>query len=313
MGPSGEATIVTDLSADSPAVLAVTAVIGRPITTIRPEPAFKLDQAPGTRFSAVRSWRNLILVADLDRQDATTVLVQRTLGAETLHELESGQRCHLLLTDVWARGQTVLVLAARGEGELARAIRAGGDVIYGAFEDQVTQQIETLLYVAGEEDGVRRHLKASYGWSLRIPVGYRVGEDSSERFVRFFMREGGARLLFVHWQDGVQILPPSAECLALRARLVGRYYDGDFVDTARTRSEPVQFLGRPAHKLVGVWQNDTYTIGGPFRTYCFLDAGRFVMIDLAVFEPLESKVGLLRQLEAIARTYSDHRGSERAP
>jgi hypothetical protein len=213
----------------------------------------------------------------------------------------------VLYNDVWARGQTVLVVAARGDAALARAVSAAADTIYAGFEERVTAEIQGLLYLAGEEKALARDLARRYGWSLRIPAGYRTGEDANARFVRFFMREGGARLLFVYWQDGVASLPAPRYCQELRARLAARYYEGDFVDSTRTRSEAVTFLGRPAHKLVGVWQNDRYTMGGPFRTYCFVDGGRFTMIDLAVFEPMESKVELLRQLEAVARTFRDHR------
>lgn len=312
VGRNGEATLVTDLRADSPAVLAARAAIGRGVVTIRAEPAFKLDLVPGSRFRDVRSWRNLILIADLDRSDATTALVERTVGRPALADLRAGRRCYALYGDVWARGQTVLVLAARGEPALARAVAAEGDTIYAAFEAGVTAGIQSLLYLAGEETRLARDLARRHGWSLRIPAGYRVGEDANGRFVRFFMREGGARLLFVHWQDGVAGLPPPESCLDLRAQLAARYYEGDFIDSTRTRSESTVFLGRPALELTGVWQNDRYTMGGPFRTTCFVDGGRFIMIDRAVFEPMESKVELLRQLEAIALTFRDERRGDAA-
>jgi len=307
VGPNGEATLVSDLAADSPAVVAVRAAIGRDVITTRAEPAFEIDLVPGARFREVRSWRNLVLVADLDRDDPTTALTARAVGPAVLADLRAGRRTHVLYSDVWARGQTVLVVAARGEPALARVAAAAADTIYAEFEAQVIRGIESLLYLAGEERRLARDLAGRYGWSLRIPRGYRVGEDANARFVRFFMREGGARLLFVYWQDGVAALPPPGFCLDLRGRLAARYYEGDFIDSTGSRSEPAIFLGRPAHRLIGVWQNDRYTMGGPFRTYCFVDKGRFVMIDLAVFEPMESKVELLRQLEAIARTFRDER------
>ncbi len=307
VGPNVEATIVTDLRADSPAVAAVEAAIGRSVLTTRPEPAFVIDVEPGHRFSTVRSWRNLILVADLDQEGPTTELVSRTLGREGLADFRSGEQLFAVYGDVWAEGQTVLVVAAPGAETLAAAVRVASDSIYAAFEAQVIRQIPDLLYLAGEQESLRRELADRYGWSLRIPAGYRSGIGADSGFVRFFMREGGARLIFVHWQDGVVALPAADSCVAIRARLAASYYQGDFVDSARTRVEATTFLGHPAHHLVGVWQNDRYTIGGPFRTYCFVDAGRFIMIDLAVFEPIKSKVELLRQLEAIALTFEDHR------
>jgi len=311
VGPSGEATVVTDLPPDSPAVAAAEAAIGRELVTTRPEPAFELDRVRGDRFRSVRAWRNLILVADLDQPGATTERVIELLGSDLLPEFQAGRRFYAVYSDLWARGQTVLVLAARGEEPLAAAIRGQSDRLYEAFDQRVTRQILALQYLAGEQEELRRQLEKSYGWSIRIPVGYRIGEDPEANFVRFFRREGGAHLVFVHWQDGVAALPSPETCLAIRARLIARYYDGDTIDSTRTRSERADFLGRRALKLIGVWQNEKYTIGGPFRTYCFCEDGRFTMLDLAVFDPMGNKVGLLRQAEAIALTYRDHRSHPR--
>jgi hypothetical protein len=307
VGPNGEVTIVTDLPAGSASVEAVGEVIGRQVVTVRSEPAFSVDRIPGSQFQSARFWRNLIFLADLSRPGATTDLVTRTVGEELVVDFRAGRRLHAFYPDVWARGQTILVLAGTGDRNLADAIRGRGDEIYRAFERRVTRQTLALLYLAGELEDFTRYTAETYGWSIRIPKGYRIGEDAEERFVRFFMRQGGGRLLFVHWQDGLTSLPSPESCLATRGRLVAKYYDGDFVDSTRTHDERVDFLGRRALKLVGVWQNEKHTIGGPFRTYCLFDTGRFVMIDLAVFDPAGSKQELLRQLEAIALTFRDRR------
>jgi hypothetical protein len=311
VGPNGEVTLVTDLPESSPAVAAAKAVLGRAVMTTRPEPAFELERVSGARFRSVRSWRNLVLLADLSTPGATTELVKQVVGKKLLSEYEAGRRFYGFYSDVWARGQTVLVLAGRGGESLAAALRAQDDALHAAFEQHVTRQILPLLYLSGEQDSFRRHLERTYGWSLRIPAGYRVGEDPEAHFVRLFMRDGGARLMFVHWQDGATALPTPAECIATRARLIAQFYDGDAIDSTRTHAEPADFLGRRAVKLVGVWQNEKYTMGGPFRTYCFFDAGRVNMIDLAVFDPVDSKVALLRELEAVALTYRDLRRSTR--
>jgi hypothetical protein len=314
LGPNTEVTLVTDLGPDTPAVRAVRAVLGRPVVTVRPEPAYLLTLVRGTEFARVERDRSLVLLADLSTPGATRDRIAE-LAARAAEPWEVGPAEpdstrpweHLVL-DPWAHGQTVLVLGAAGEAELARRIAADSERLYRRFDAAVLDQVGVLLFAGGgEQTNVRQELGGRYGWSLRIPRGYRVGEEPSARFVRFFMREGGARLLFVHWQDGVRELPSPDSCVALRAALAARFYAGDFVDVARTSGGRATFLGRDACTVAGVWQNDQYTMGGPFRTHCFLDRDRFVMIDLAVFEPVASKVALLRQLEAIARTYHDER------
>jgi Domain of unknown function (DUF4837) len=319
VGPNSEVTLVTDLAPDSPARLAAIRAIAREVVTTRREPAFTIEAVAGADFPTVRYHRNLIFVADLRASGPTAELV-RELEAElesnpiaALPEAAVTKPIHCFqLRDPWARGQTVLVLAGEGEAPLAAAIHAEADSLYARFEAAVTGAVGVLLFAGGEEAELSRALAERHGFSLRIPRGYRVGEAQGARFVRLFMREHGARLLFVHWQDGAAVLPAPEHCLALRAELAHRYYEGDFIDSTRTTAAVGEFLGHEAIQLAGVWQNDRFTMGGPFRTYCFLDADRFVMIDLVVFAPDGSKAGLLRQLEAIARTYRDARHHERS-
>jgi hypothetical protein len=312
VGANSRVTVVTDLASDDPAVLALHRLLARPILTVRPEPAFELTNVRGQDFRSIAHDRNLVFLADSSRPGPTTDLIDelaaRTRGPAPQSGAATGTTFYeRLVLDPWARGQTVLVLAAPGADRLAAAITADADRIYRQFEEAVTGQTGVLLFAAGEEKALRRELAERFGWSLRLPRGYRAGSEASAGFARFFMREGGARLIYVHWEDGVRELPAPDSCLALRARLAARYYQGDFVDSARSHAERVTFLGRDALRLSGLWQNDLYTMGGPFRTYCFVDRERLVMIDLAVFEPLAAKAGLLRQLEAIARTYRDER------
>jgi hypothetical protein len=306
-------TLVTDFPADAPAVRAVIATLGRPIQTVRPEPAFEITTVTGATFDRARRDRNLVLLGDLSAPGPTAdrirALAARLDGARSA--ADSGGTIERLVPDPWAHGQTVLVLGARGEDRLAQAIGAESERIYREFEAEVTRQTGVLLFSGGrEQPHLRQELARKCGFSLRIPKGYRAGGEMSAGFVRFFMREGGSRLIFVHWEDGVRTLPPPDSCLALRARIAARYYTGDFVDFARSHVEPATFLGREAYRLAGLWQNDQYTMGGPFRSYCFVDRDRLILIDLAVFDPAGPKAALLRQLEAISLTYRDERGRQ---
>jgi len=313
VGGNDQVTVVTDLPPNDPAVRALEHALTPPILTVRPEPAFALTTVRGQDFRSIARDRNLVLLADDTQSGPTTVLIDELATRTRIQTRAAGvgadALAERLLLDPWARGQTVLVLAAPGTERLAAAISADEERIYRRFEDAVTAQTGVLLYAAGEERALRRELAVRFGWSLRLPRGYRAGTATAAGFARFFMREGGARLIYVHWQDGVRQLPSADSCLALRARLAARYYEGDFVDSTRSRAERVTFLGHDALRLSGLWQNDLYTMGGPFRTYCFMDGERLMMIDLAVFQPTGAKVGLLRQLEAIARTYRDERVS----
>lgn len=306
IGAGSTITLVTHLPSGHPAQQALRATLTRPVVMVRPEPAFELESTNAAGMSRVRHARNLVLLADLSRRDALSREVERLVGERLLAAMRAGRRYHAFYADVWASGQTVLVLAATDPQALATAIEAHGDELYEAFERRVVQQTTKLLFVSGEQKKYTRYLRSRYGWSIRVPKGYRVSEDAEQRVVRLWMPEGGTRLLFVHWEDGVRRLPSAEACIERRARIVWAF-DQDTVLADRTRSQRVDFLGDRALELAGVWQNERYKKGGPFRTYCLLAGDRFYMIDLLVFHPEDSKVGLMRQLEALALTFKDER------
>jgi hypothetical protein len=67
----------------------------------------------------------------------------------------------------------------------------------------------------------------------------------------------------------------------------------------------VDFQGRYAIQLDGVWENLKHNIGGPFRSYGFYDESdqRIYLVDYSVFAPGLKKWPFMRQLEAMARTF----------
>ncbi len=86
-------------------------------------------------------------------------------------------------------------------------------------------------------------------------------------------------------------------------RILQVYNDGDFALAERTHTFPVSFQGEPALKWEGIWQNEKYTIGGPFRAFAFHRGGRSYILIGEVFAPGADKVYLLRQVEALMNTF----------
>jgi hypothetical protein len=76
------------------------------------------------------------------------------------------------------------------------------------------------------------------------------------------------RLILVHWLDRRVPLDVDAWTPILNG-ILELYNDGDFVLDERTEVFAAAFQGEPALKWEGVWQNEKYVIGGPFRAYAF--------------------------------------------
>jgi hypothetical protein len=71
----------------------------------------------------------------------------------------------------------------------------------------------------------------------------------------------------------------------------------------RTRVFPDTFQDAPALKWEGIWQNDKYVIGGPFRAFAFHRDGASYLLTGIVFAPGQDKVYALRQVEALMKTF----------
>jgi hypothetical protein len=73
-----------------------------------------------------------------------------------------------------------------------------------------------------------------------------------------------------------------------------------------TKIEKINFLGRDAIKLEGLWEIEEKAIGGFFRSYTFFDmkTKKIYFIDISVFAPGEVKEPYIRQLDIIAHTFS---------
>ncbi len=306
IGPSGEVVVVTHLPAQDAAYAALRQAFEREVLVVRPEPAFRLEALQASQLDRVKHTRNLAVMVDLSRRDALTERLRALVGEALYTDMVTGHRFDALYADVWANGQSVLVLAAPTADQLERAIRDNADRLFQQFEESVLRQTLPVILAMGEQTDYRSYLGSKYGWSLRIPKGYIVSEDEEEHVVRCLMTQGGVRLMFVHWQDGHRRLPSPDECADIRAR-VAYLYDQDTMPRELVEHTRGEFLSYRTIKLNGIWQNERDTKGGPFRTVCFMDGDRFYMIDMLVFAPNSPKLDLMRQVEAIARTFRDER------
>jgi len=308
LGPSNEVTIVTPFRKDSPAVEMLRRTLEREIVTVQKEKLYKVEIVTPDGLERRRSWRNLILLADLGSRDRVTEAVWSLVPKAVVEELKRGEPGFYLLVDVWAKGQTMLVIAGEGEGVLEGFLDRELGRIFRTFDQSVTERTRDILFFAGRNESMMRYLGRSYGWTIGIPKDANVAEDGPGRFVKIVMREPVDRFLFVYWEPvGPKFKLDEDWCVKKRGEVAAKYYEGDEVDLSRTKAFRTTFQGREAVRIEGVWQNQKLIAGGPFRTYCFVLKGRLYVIDSVVFAPARDKGPHLRQLEALSRTFRDLR------
>lgn len=302
VGPGGDITIITELDEDSPEVTALREGLEQEIVIIRPEPAFNVELSDPDGFDIRRNWRNLIFLGSMDQGSWVRGKISELLGEEQSAQLSAGERSLFLIRDKWAIGQLVAVLATSDSRSLLRAIEDNAPALYDAFERAAVENTRRILLKKDVQRDTARYLMRKYGWSIMVPDQYEVTEDSENRII-LFRTDEPSRMILVHWMDDFEGKLTAEGGIALRDRLGWTVYDEDYVEREMTEATESSFLGREAIRIVGVWQNDKHTNGGPFRAYCFIEGDRLYLVDVLVYAPGLDKIPFLRELDAIAHTF----------
>ena len=288
---------------------AVEAVFGRTVQTPQRERIFTLRMGDAAEFDFFRSWRNLFLLASLEGEGETARLVRSLLSPEVLERIQEGEAHVFFKTEVWAEDQVLVIAAARDRFALRQKIETEEDAIFDTMADHLDRRIEQELYARGEQKLLEWKFFEEFGWTMRIPEGYALEKKLSEEGFVWLRKRTPDRWLFVWWGEAREEIALSGDWFRKKRDEIGRlFYEGDTV--AEMLSVEEAFVaGRPAIKVCGLWENREKSVGGPFRSYSFVDraASRVYMVDGAVYAPGIKKEAYLRQVELIARTFSTNK------
>lgn len=293
-GPLREVTVITDHWQQVGRT--VEAILARPIPTPQPEPEFLLRVGTSEKFPAYSKLRLLFLIGT-----AQESLFQQILKGK-LDSLPEGGFELFSLPNAWVDNQWVLIFIAKDTSYLIPGLQRYQQRLYQTITEKVLDQLTRATYQRGIDTKLTAHLQERFGWRIDVPLKW-LGQDkdSSSRFVYIFSHFPD-RSVFVHWADTIEQLTLE-HILRRRDKLTTRFYEGDSVDRQAVLAETTRFLGVPALRVRGVWQNRQKVIGGPFVLYAFNYQERFFILDGVVFNPGEKKLSNLFQMEAILRTF----------
>lgn len=305
VGKAGDLGLVTPWGPGDARVRALTGVMEAPVEMMRPEPRFAVRGVSPAVFQGARDWKSLVFLLDMNQPGQLGKHLNRVLSQSDRDEMRSRQVAFRVVRDVWALGQTVLVIHTSDSAAFVAYMRESGREIVDAFERGLEQSLAHVVLALGEDTRMTRYLEQHHGLHITVPKDYLVAEDREGRLIRLYrvVDPEPPRFLMVHYGPAPEMPETADEMLQLRHRLGLEYYDGDAVLFERSHGEPGQFQGRPATVLHGVWQNRKHTMGGPFRSFVFVRGDRFYMIDCSVFNPPGDKLPILREVVALARTF----------
>ncbi|NIR51405.1 DUF4837 family protein [candidate division KSB1 bacterium] len=294
-------------------------VFERTIRTPQPEKVFELHWVPARKFSQFATRRNLVIAGVLDSEGEIDKRIQNMLSSDVERKVRERDAFAFPKKEPWAEDQLLVVLTSNHLKELEDKLVENDKYLYNLFHEKLIQDTKAQMFAKMEQTELEKELLQKYGWMVRIQHDYIIQTDRpQDRFVMLRRSlPGRERWLFVHWIENADSSKIGKEwALNTRNRLTEKFYKGDYIDEKNTTVKEVEFLGRNALMLQGLWANDEKVAGGPFKNYSFYDdaSGRIYMIDIAVYYPAGDKEPFLRQLDVMAHTFKTihEKGTEEA-
>lgn len=276
--------------------------------TPQPEKLFTLYLAEPTNY---KRYKNLLFLATLDSEDEISQAVKNGLSPEALQKVKEGE--FMFVSDnTYAQTQKIMYLVAPDLTSLKENISQNQDEIFDQFENFWRDFHREILYRLDEQKDVEKHLLNRYGWMIRVPIDYKMEIQSARDKFVMFHRKLPLRWISVFWEEATNPSIITKEyAIAKRDHWAESFYEQEYVDDKwePVRTEEVDFLGRRALMLKGLWSRPDSLGGGggPFWMYSFFDekTERIYFIDMHMFAPdlKKKKIHYLRQMDIIAHTF----------
>lgn len=305
VGSSNEIGLVTMLDLEDGRIELLRGVFSCEIKTVQGEPAFDLKLVT---HKARRNWKAHIVLVDLAEADQHR-LVGSLLSKEERDEWGKQKAHHGYFRDVWAMGQAVLLIHANDPASLREHLHVEGSEIYEEFDSLSLEALRDGLYAGGEEVELESRLRDEHGFGLRIPIGFLLEGGDSIAEIKRIVPEEPKRWLLIHYGHASMVPSRKQEWIDLRDSVLCQVRQGDRIDRTRGVARDAMFQGDSCVVVEGVWQNEQYVMGGPFRSICVVREDRYYLIDMSVYHPPAPKLPALRQLRAIAQTFETYDAS----
>jgi hypothetical protein len=281
----------------------------RIVRTPQPEKIYTLQHISYEEMALLESYRYIITTASLESVGKVgTWLFNEILSDTIVRKQISSMTEYLFIRNaLWNKDQIIVILAGKDRSSLKQQILSDNDRLFAIFEDDSKRCWSNALYSGRNEQKVARRLSESYGWSIEKQASLQIENESPENGFVSFSTLTPNRWLFVRWieKGNPDLLNP--EWVIQERNLLGwNYFEGMQTDPKYLESSRSLFLGHRALITTGLWTDDDPYIGGPFKNYTFYDSAtrRIYMIDFAAYDPGKMKIHHMREMDAVAHTFS---------
>ncbi|WCO01661.1 DUF4837 family protein [Psychroserpens ponticola] len=253
-----------------------------------PEAQFRLRQMPPSVFTGFAT------------KNRTVLKIEKGKPAETL-----------ILTDKFAKPQTVVVISGNTNVEIIDQINTNSVKIVDAFKKEELKEKQRRIKKALFND---KDIKERLGLSLRFPTAYRIAKNEDGFFwLRRDIETGTVDIMLYEAPLSSIRKGDSAVVDIVRLRdSVGKIHiegplDGSYMATENKYTPFISKTildNKPAFETKGLWDVKNAFMSGPFINYAIEDKvnNRIVIVEGYVFAPSVAKRDYMFELEAIIKS-----------
>lgn len=253
----------------------------------RSEPLFDFIVLPRTSMRTLANRHRNVMILTLD-----TTLKHNVMAADT---------------NVYSRGQVMIQLSSPSVDSMTDYIWQHRNTLSGVYHkyerDRFIRRVNKY-----HELGLEKALEKKFGFTMKIPRGYRLEEERKDfTWIAFQTELGSINIIFYQFKT-----PPTGDDWLLDERNVALSNvpgpsEGSYVTTEmmlRPETTLQTINGVNWYQTRGLWRVENDFMGGPFINYVTKVGDEYIGMDMFVQAPgtKEKQRNYIRQLEALPLT-----------
>lgn len=318
-GKSGEIILVMDSTkwagvlGDEVREVFMASVEGLP----RPESLFTIRYIDPRKLNSVlKGVKNMIFVTTFNSRSRGSKIINNFFTKDSKTKIKQNENI-FLVTDknVFARGQEVMYLFGNNQEILIDHLKTNKQKLRDHFNSIEAKRTAKKLYKGKRVKGIEEALLKDHNCFLKIPYGYNLVQNEKGFVWIRRVDTNTDRDIFIGYTDYTnESIFENDKVMELRHSITKKYL---FHDPAKPKTyltiqkevpllqREINFYDKYAIETKGLWKTNNNSMGGPFKSYTFVDESlnRVYYIEGFVYSPGKNQRELMREMDVILSTF----------
>ena len=283
----------------------------------RPETIFTVRYIDPRKLNSVlKAVTNMIFVTTFDSNTRGSRVINNYFTKSARQRIQANENIFLVTDEnVFAKGQEVMYLFGNNEKILINHLKNNSQKLRDHFNSIASKRTEYKLYKAKRVKGIEETLVKNHDCFMKVPYGYRLAREEDGFIWMRRIDTDVDRDIFIGYTDfDDENIFTNDRVLDLRHSFTKRYIFDDpeklesyvtIQQEAKIFQREVNFFGKYGIESKGLWKTNNNSMGGPFKSYMFVDEAlnRVYYVEGFVYSPSRKQRELMREMDVILSTF----------